>query len=68
MGQCCGMERRITMNEITADANGEKQDNPYLESKKSNNDYSDDQTPLVQAKSIYDSDVGKNEEIKSLAL
>ena len=68
MGQCCGMERRITMNEVTTDVNGEKQDNPYLESKKSNNDCSDDQTPLVQAKSIYDSDVGKNEEIKSLAL
>ena len=38
MGQCCGLEKRITMGEVSAGVNGaeelkDKNDNPYLESK-----------------------------------
>ena len=36
MGQCCGLEKRITMGEVSAGVNGaeelkDKNDNPYLE-------------------------------------
>ena len=63
MGQCCGMEKRITMGEVSAGVNGadqlkQKDDNPYLESKAEKKGGK----PQVQAKSIHDSDVGSASE------
>lgn len=74
MGQCCGMEKRISMNEIQVDANGANandSNNPYLESKNSrrSSQNREDKIPvIVNAKSLYDSDAAGNEEIKSTAL
>ena len=51
MGQCCGLEKRVTMNEVAGGEDSSNKGNPYLELK------GEDMQPHVEAQSINASSV-----------